>query len=117
MDPRVTLTGSAAERLLLGAGLLGWPAPVARAITGQSSAPPSWLLRLLGGRLVAQGAVLLARPRPGVARVGAIIDATHALSMVPAALLFPAHRRAAVISGVEAAAAAAMGAAVIRRLT
>jgi hypothetical protein len=62
---------------------------------------------MLGIRMLVQGGVELARPRHDVIRVGAAVDATHALSMVGVALVSPRYRRGAVISAAIATASAA----------
>ena len=60
------------------------------------------VVRFLGARYVAQGAAGLVVDRSWVAPVDAAVDALHALSMVGAAALWPAHRRAAVASAASA---------------
>ncbi|WP_342372020.1 hypothetical protein PCC79_12505 [Propioniciclava soli] len=55
------------------AGLVGCrPSPTAVTLT-----------RVLGARQVTQGVVLLALDRPGAHRVGGVVDALHAASLVP----------------------------------
>jgi hypothetical protein len=68
---------------------------------------PRGVVRLLGARRVVQAGVELAVPRRGVVLAGAAVDALHALSMLAAALRWPRHRRAALLSAGTAALAAA----------
>ncbi len=61
-----------------------------------------WVVRLLGGRLVVQHAVVLFRPTDRHVRVAAAVDMLPAASMVPL-LWSPRYRRAALVSGGYAA--------------
>lgn len=83
----------------------------ALAAAGQLAPPPPLVVmtRVLGARTALQNVVVLAAPTRLVVRGGAVVDATHALSMVGAALRWPAYRRAALTSGALAAAAAVLG--------
>jgi len=113
------MDSSAAARLLsaagLGAGavLLVRPAQVVDALAPAFPRERLWVGRVLGARLVAQHAAVLAAPRPPVVRASAAVDALHAVSMLPV-LLLPRYRRAALVSGTLAA-ASAVGAAVLIR--
>jgi hypothetical protein len=83
----------------------------ALAVVGQP-APPSGLVtitRVLGARTAVQNLVVLVAPTGPVVRAGAAVDALHALSMLGAALRWPAYRRAALASGALAAVAAVLG--------
>jgi hypothetical protein len=71
--------------------------------------PPTFILRVLGVRQVAQGAAQLRSPTPAAGLVGAAIDGSHALSLVPVIAFDRRHRRAAVISASFALAMAAVG--------
>lgn len=93
-------------QLALGAVLVARPA-----IAGQV---PSWLVRVLGGRGVLQGAVTLAEPGAGTLALGACVDAAHAASMIPVAAVSARYRRPAAVSGGIAAAMAAAGLALAR---
>ena len=62
-----------------------------------------WVVRLLGVRLLAQHAAVLASPQPPVLRLAAGVDLLHAATMVPL-LRSPRYGRAARISGAVAAA-------------
>lgn len=90
----------------LGLALLAYPQ--ARALVGVGIAPtPTWVVRLLGGRLLAQAIVELVYRTPRAALGGAAMDATHALSMVALAAGSRRHRRPALRSAVVATASAA----------
>jgi hypothetical protein len=93
-----------------GAAQLAMPERVLRAVApGRPSGPLLVATRVLGARLVVQNAVVLARPTRAVVLAGAAVDALHALSTVPAALLWPQYRRPALVSGAIAAASAVLG--------
>lgn len=77
--PRV----AAGWHLGVGAALTAWPAAVTRAVCGSADLPSTAVIRLLGVRSLAQGAVLAAVPSRPVLRAGAAVDALHAASMVP----------------------------------
>ena len=61
-----------------------------------------WVVRLLGARLLAQHAAVLAAPRPVVLRAAAVVDLLHAATMLPL-VRSPRYGRAARISGAVAA--------------
>jgi len=97
-------------QLIVGLALLLQPRRVAAAVAGGHRRPVAgWLVRVLGARSVAQGAVLIARPTADLAMAGAAVDATHALSMIPFCGSHARHRRAAFASGATAAALSAAG--------
>jgi hypothetical protein len=77
---------------------VGAPA-VGRWVSGRGTAPPTWLVRLLGARLLVQGLLEIARPDHRLLLAAAAADGTHAASMVAAALQWPQYRRAALVSG------------------
>jgi len=107
------MTGRPATRAAaagLGAANLGLvvaPDRVATAVAAPGR-PPSWLVRLLGLRVVLQQSVVLAVPTRRVVLLGAAVDGLHALSMVAAAACWPAYRRAAGVSAAVAAASAVL---------
>jgi hypothetical protein len=70
---------------------------------------------VLALRDVAQGALLVAEPRPPSAEAGAVIDVLHAASMVPVVAFAPRYRRAAATSAAVAAAWAGAAAWVLQR--
>jgi hypothetical protein len=103
-------------RLLSGVGgawgltLLTRPRPVVAALCPEFPESRIWVVRILGARLVAQHAVVLAAPERSILRVASVVDLVHAASMLP--LLGSArYRRAAAISGGVAAAYGALAAA------
>jgi hypothetical protein len=78
--------------------LLLWPGPLVKAVCPEFPESKQWVVRLLGGRLVAQHALVLSRPTDRHVRAAATVDALHAASMVP--LLWSSrYRRAALVSG------------------
>jgi hypothetical protein len=81
---------------LLGAFLLVRPHPISRKIAGGQSTAPTWLVRLLGARLLGQGCWLLVRDSDASLAVGCIIEALHASTMVTAAIVAPRYRRSAL---------------------
>ena len=115
-DPPVTPGGAVARALPVGqaagGALMIWrPGPLARAVSSApSNVPALWVLRLLGLRLLAQGITGALWPRPEVAAVSAMVDATHSASMALAAMVTPRFRRPALISAAVALASAAISA-------
>ena len=73
-----------------------------------------WVVRILGLRLLAQHAAVLAAPQGRLVAAASGIDLLHAATMVPL-LREPRYRRAALISGGVAAASAAVFPAVALR--
>jgi hypothetical protein len=90
-------------RLVLGGVLVADPGALLGGIHAPDRDDPRVLVvsRLLGGRLLVQGAVDLAW-RGRMRRVGAAIEAAHALSMLPLAAGSSYHRRAATVSAAVA---------------
>ncbi|MDQ1662530.1 MAG: hypothetical protein QOJ68_2510 [Blastococcus sp.] len=108
---RTTRTrGLAGSWLGLGAFLVIRPGR-ALAVVGQPAPPPGLVTvtRVLGARTAVQNLVVLVAPSRPVVRAGAAVDTLHALSMLGAALRWPAYRRAALASGAMAAVSAALG--------
>jgi hypothetical protein len=97
-----------AARAVLAVGLLIRPGRVARLVSFGARCPAPWLIRLLGGRMLAQSGVELAGNSRRLVRLGAAVDALHAASMLAAAVRWPSYRRVALASaGIAAASAAA----------
>jgi hypothetical protein len=94
--------------------LLARPGPVVTALCPQLPKSRLWVVRVLGARLVAQHAVVLAAPEASVVRAASAVDVLHAVSMVPL-IRSPRYGRAARISGGIAAALAAIAPAVAPR--
>lgn len=91
-----------------GAVLLTRPEPMGRALSGAATtAPPRSVVRLLGFRLLVQGAATLAFPGPEANGVSAAVDATHGASMLLVAAVSRRYRRAALINAAVALASAA----------
>jgi hypothetical protein len=87
------------------------PDRVARAVGG--SAPPT-LVRLLGVRMLVQGAMLAARPDRRTAVACCAVDGTHAASMLGVAVVAPRYRRVALWAVGAATASAALDVLVAR---
>lgn len=90
-----------AVSVVLGAGgltMLLAPSWVVRHVSPGRTAPSSWVIRVLGARSVVQHAAILVSPTRQAVQVGATLDGLHALSMVPAAALWPRFRRTAGVS-------------------
>jgi hypothetical protein len=96
-------------RALWGLSLIGAPARLAAALGAGGASDPLLLavIRVLGGRELAQGAVCWLRPECRVVLTGAAVDATHSASMILLATRAPKFRRlaaaSATVSGVLAA--------------
>lgn len=96
---------------LLGAALLSRPGPIARGLGGSSgSAPPRWVVRVLGGRLFIQGAVTITLPGAETQWSSAAVDGIHGASMLLVAAISPRYRRAAVINAAFALVSTAVSA-------
>ncbi len=89
-----------------GAVLLARPRQVVRLVAPGEPEPPLAVVRVLGGRLVVQHVLVALHPTRRRLLAGAVVDAGHALSMVPAAAVWPAHRRQAIASGAVGTASA-----------
>ncbi len=90
------------QRSLTGAALLLRPAQVGAAVARGAAQPSTGVIRLLGGRLLAQGLLYLAGPGCLVMRAGAGVDLLHAGTMLTAAAVRPQYRRVALASAAEA---------------
>jgi hypothetical protein len=113
----IPIRALAVVRLLLALLLVARPAQVGRAVAGSDAGPPpSWLVRILGGRLLVESLAEFARPTPAVVRVGAAVDAAHAASML-ALSVAPSHRRAVLTSGAVAGLGAGLSLWVARSAT
>ena len=111
MSTRHALTRAVAAPLALsGSVLLVRPERVARAVRGDGREPSAWVVRVLGGRVLALQTAVLLHPTRGMVLAGVVADALHAASMVPAGLAWAAYRRPAFLSGAAAAGAAIVAA-------
>ena len=62
--------------------LLVAPRAVAATTAGSGRPAPSWMVRLLGVRLLCQGCLLLRRPTEAVTSIGTGIEAVHGATML-----------------------------------
>jgi catechol 2,3-dioxygenase-like lactoylglutathione lyase family enzyme len=97
-----------------GLTLLIRPRRAVAALCPEFPASRIWLVRVLGARMVAQHAAVLALPEPSVARAAAAVDLAHAATMAPF-VGSARYGRAARISGGLALGYAALGSVVSRR--
>jgi hypothetical protein len=97
-----------AGQLALGALLLLAPSAVA-ALAGGEKRLPVVAVRLLGGRLVVQGAVLAQHPSDRVLTSAISVDLLHAASMILAAGAMPEYRRSLLSSAALAAGSVLVG--------
>ncbi len=114
MDPTARTTiitrGWGAATALLGVVMMVRPDRVAALVAGSGTPPHPAIVRLLGGRQVAQGAAVLATPDSRTLLVsGSVVDLLHGASMVGAALVWPRFRTPALASAVLAVSSAAVG--------
>jgi hypothetical protein len=96
-------TGLELLRFLYGAGQLLAPASMARSVGANTDDTALLVRRILGARHLVQ-AMVLARRGPTAHRLGAAVDATHALSMVILAIVDHRHRADALLNGLSATA-------------
>ncbi len=82
--------------------LLLRPGPLVDAVCPEFPESKQWVVRLLGGRLVVQHALVLSFPTQRLVRAAVTVDMLHVASMVPL-LWSPGYRRAALVSGGYAA--------------
>ena len=99
-----------AAQCALGIATLVRPRAVVSALTPPGAAVPDpRIVRVLGLRQAAQGAVGLARPTAEFALFGALVDALHALSLVPIIAFSRKYRASAAASAGLATTAAVAG--------
>ena len=91
------------------------PPSVLRRVAGDQDVPPSWIMRVLGVRVLVQGAAEMLSRRPMALRISAFVDLTHAASMFVAAKVWPRYRRAALVSAAGAMSSAVAATAVARQ--
>ena len=111
--------GTALASVRAGYGLIQLALPrysAEQQLGGPLDAATLRVVRVLGARQVTQAGLALAFPAEPLLGLGAGVDALHALSMVPLALATPRWRRPALVSGLMAAAFAAAGVLVARRI-
>jgi hypothetical protein len=88
--------------------LVARPDAVLSAVAVPPPRPPSWVVRLLGARVVLQEAAVIAVPSRRLVLGCAVVDGLHATSMALAVIAWPQYRRAAAISAVTAATSAVL---------
>ena len=98
-------------RVALGTAAVGWPGTLAE--LGEATPTTRLLVRLLGLRYLAQGAVGLRDPGPRVRAASAGVEALHAASLAWAWRRFPSQRPLLMLGG---AAAVALTAGDVREL-
>jgi hypothetical protein len=93
------LRAATAARLVLGGVCLTRPSTIVGAIGGPDDDDEvvRTVARVLGGRLVLQGLADLALG-PRIRFLDIAIELTHAASMLPVAVIWPEHRRSALVS-------------------
>lgn len=96
-------------RGLWGAALLVAPQRVIRAVGADPDSRSVLVGRVLGARQLAQAALSGLQPSPAVVAMGTWVDAVHALSTVPLAVLDPPRARAALTDGAIATTWCALG--------
>jgi phytoene dehydrogenase-like protein len=103
-------------RSLWGAVLLSRPRRVGDALGLElaDAAPGRGVVRLLGGRHLAQALVTAARPTGGVVALGAAVDGLHALTALGWGVVDRSHRRAGLTDAGLAASFGVAGALVAR---
>lgn len=99
---------------LAGAVTVLAPSRAAEMLSGPTP-PPTWVVRVLGGRELVQGIVLVVRPTRRVAQLFVAVDAIHLVTMVAAWWIFPQFRRSEAVSGSAALGSALLGLVVLRR--
>lgn len=104
-----------AGRAVFALGLLARPRRVASAASLGSPLPPSWVIRLLGARMLVQSGLELADTDRPVTELGVAVDAVHAASMLAIASRSRHYRRVTLASAATAAASAGIGLVVLRR--
>ena len=97
---------AAGARAAWGLALVAVPGRTAALVCAGRPQPQSWIVRVLGLRLLAQSAWVLLSPSRARLRGAAAIDAVHAASMAGVAAAWPRYRRAAAVSGTGSASAA-----------
>jgi hypothetical protein len=96
-------------RLAYGAVLVVAPGVLLRACGGPDDRPARIYARLLGGRQIAEGLVLVGRDEPGWPLAGALVDALHAATAVALAAHSERYRRLALLNAAGASALAMQG--------
>lgn len=98
-----------ASQVAVGALLLIAPRAVAGAVAADEKSPPVAAVRLLGGRLLTQGAVLAQYPSDRVLSIAVMVDLLHGASMILATGVMPEYRRSLLSSAALAGGSALVG--------
>jgi hypothetical protein len=98
------MRAASAVRLVVGGAYIVRPEWVLAAVGAPDRAEVRVLqvARVLGVRMVAQAGLEVVRGRRTPA-LDTVVELTHAVSMLPAALIWPIHRRSATVSAAIAA--------------
>jgi hypothetical protein len=92
------------SRAVWGVALLGAPRPLLRALRTRPDSSAVFTARVLGARHLLQALATTARPTQTVRRIGAAVDATHALTAIAVAAFDGRRRLPALIeTGLAAA--------------
>jgi hypothetical protein len=96
----------------LGLILSTFPDATAKRAAGKEDRPPTWLVRVLGIRLIGQGCWLAADPSERVLVWSTTVDIVHGTTMLAAVVADRSHRRSAAVSAAAAAASIAVSIAI-----
>ena len=94
--------------------LIAFPDAITGPIAGQEPRPPTWLVRVLGARLLGQGCWLTACPSRHVLAWGTAADALHGSTMLVATVAEQPYRRSALCAAAAAAISIAISTAIRR---
>jgi hypothetical protein len=92
-----------------GAVQLAFPEQVLAALAPHRPQPPAWVVRLLGGRMLAQYIGVAVAPDRQVVALSSAVEGGHAASMLLLAAVRPARRRVGLVSAGIAGGAALAG--------
>jgi hypothetical protein len=81
-----------------GAVQLAFPEQVLAALAPHRPQPPTWVVRLLGGRMLAQYVGVAVAPERTVVALSSAVEGGHAASMLLLAAARPASRRVGLVS-------------------
>jgi hypothetical protein len=98
----------------LGLALVAFPGAIAARTAGNETPPPTWLVRVLGVRLIGQGGWLTAEPSDRTLRWTTMTDLVHGSSMLAAVVANRSHRRSAAVAAAMAALSIAVSVAIRR---
>jgi hypothetical protein len=98
----------ATQAVLGAAGLLA-PGSVATICAGKDARVPNFVVRILGARMLGQGAFLMMHPTDERVTLGCWVDSLHGASMLAAAVVKPDYRRSALMAASLAAVSVAIG--------